>query len=175
MSKCRSCGNDNPKDKNKRSSKIFCSHRCYLLFGLKKEENGCWIRTTSIRKDGYCDMKIEGKSELAHRISYKIYIGEIPEEKLVCHTCDVRNCCNPDHLYLGNDSSNALDRQKRNKSSCQLGSNNRAAKLSEVEVKILKYLLNWGVQGKRLAKFFNVSVSTISSIKLKQNWSHIGE
>ena len=80
-----------------------------------RENNECWewkaytINTTGYGKfwNGYSYIK-------AHRHSWELVYGPIPEGKLVLHTCDNRICVNPNHLYLGTHSDNNLDRSYRN-------------------------------------------------------------
>jgi len=72
--------------------------------------DGCWLWTASLRgKTGYGAFKISGKVMDAHRLSYMIHKGEIPEGMLVCHTCDNRQCVNPAHLWLGSYRDNWMD------------------------------------------------------------------
>lgn len=48
-----------------------------------------------------------------HRYAYALFRGPIPKGLLVCHTCDIRLCVNPDHLYLGTAHDNATDAVQR--------------------------------------------------------------
>lgn len=59
---------------------------------------GCWLYQKGIGTRGYATLRIEGKSYRAHRYSYLMHKGNIPEGLVIDHLCRKTNCCNPDHL-----------------------------------------------------------------------------
>ncbi len=73
-------------------------------------ENDHWLWNKSLNPDGYGSF---GANKLAHRFSYQLFNGPLSPYMFVCHTCDVRHCVNPAHLYLGNAQTNAQDTAKR--------------------------------------------------------------
>lgn len=59
---------------------------------------GCWIWTAATFPEGYGLLGIDGVPRLAHRISYELTVGPIPDGAQLDHICRVRHCVNPDHL-----------------------------------------------------------------------------
>ena len=70
---------------------------------------GCILWTTGTNNKGYGKFKLNGAYHLAHRASYTAFVGPIPKGLLVCHTCDVRRCIRPDHLFCGTATDNNRD------------------------------------------------------------------
>lgn len=80
----------------------------------KTVESGCWEWRSSIRGNGYgaffTHLIEEGrKAHGAHRFSWELEHGPIPNGLWVLHKCDNRICVNPDHLFLGDRTDNMRD------------------------------------------------------------------
>lgn len=79
----------------------------------------CWIWTASFFTNGYGQFRhgsrTDGTRKLdhAHRMAYRLEVGQIPEGMLVCHKCDNKKCVNPDHLFLGTSKDNTQDMIKK--------------------------------------------------------------
>lgn len=69
----------------------------------------CWEWTRQL-VNGYGRMRVDGKSQLVHRIMYAIVKGPIPEGVTVQHECKNKKCCNPQHLSLMSWEDNYNDR-----------------------------------------------------------------
>jgi hypothetical protein len=72
-------------------------------------ETGCW----NWKKLGEASEYGQFRSHLAHRFSWTMHWGPIPEGIFVCHDCDNKRCVNPFHLFLGTAFDNAVDRYKK--------------------------------------------------------------
>jgi hypothetical protein len=78
-----------------------------------KDKDDCWIWQGGKNKCGYGIFNYKDKCILAHRFSWMLYKGDIPEDLCVCHKCDIRNCQNPKHLWLGTHKDNMQDAVKK--------------------------------------------------------------
>ena len=135
---------------------------------------GCWLWTGCRHHQGYGRIGWLGTVTKTHRVAYTLFIGPIPDGMFVLHHCDNPPCCNPDHLYIGTQTDNMRDRKERDRHNAPRGSKAGPAKLTESDVlNIRKMLATSTATGVELAMRYNVTPSTISSIRLRKSWTHI--
>lgn len=105
-------------------------------FERKVVRNGeCWAWAGAKTPEGYGTIRNErGKTEKAHRVAWRLHVGEIPKGgghhgMCVLHRCDNPWCVNPAHLFLGSNRDNAIDRQSKGRTkSLELGPKKNAAR-----------------------------------------------
>lgn len=130
--------------------------------------DGCWNWTAQKGSGGYGLFCFEGRQQGAHRVSYQLYVGEIPEGMHVCHRCDNQSCVNPSHLFVGTASDNAHDRD--NKKRCPFGEKHYRAKLTENQVKSIRKMWSSGSRNIDIAREFGVDKRNISNIVYRRTW-----
>ena len=115
------------------------------------------------------------KRYYAHRRSYEIHKGQIPVGMLVLHKCDNPPCCNPDHLFLGDDASNRADCVAKRRHAH--GESNSRARLTEQQA--LEILRDFRAENKRktnmreLASKYGVATVTVQALVTGRSWKHL--
>ena len=160
--KCRGIGVNKP---------IPVEERIYNFID-KGNDDECWNYIGYKNKDGYGIIGTsKEKNEGAHRIIYKLEKGEIPQDKVVMHTCDNSSCCNPKHLILGTQNENILDMTNKGRGVYQKGENSHFSKLtSEIVEEIRSKYTGKRGEKVKLAKEYGVVVTTITNILNNKSW-----
>lgn len=139
---------------------------------VAKTTAGCWEWTGSRHEQGYGRYRQGDRIAKAHRVSYEIHKGPIPDGLFVLHRCDNPACVNPDHLFLGTHDDNMADmvakgRARTNKRSGLL---NPAAKITPAEAEEIRRLRGRATQA-QIARRFGVSQQLVSCIQTGKNWA----
>lgn len=141
------------------------------------ESTGCWHYTGWKNAAGYgmYSHREDGrvKHKLVHRLVWEHFNGEIQDGLWVLHSCDVRDCCNPDHLRLGTHSDNVADIINRNR--IPRGEDCHIAVLSESEVMEIRRMWDQGQSISGIARKFQVSRWAIYQIGRRNTWKHLPE
>ena len=145
------------------------------IFAQKKlSRRGCWLYQSPLDRDGYGVITVgRNKQFRVHRIVYERFIGNIPPDALVCHKCDVRNCFNPKHLFLGTPQDNASDRDSKGRHRSPIGEQHPLAKLTKSEVVAIREARISGARLEVLAAKYGVTFQHISAIARRKLWRHI--
>lgn len=132
--------------------------------------NNCWVWLGWKNKKGYGRINILGKHYMAHRASYLLFKGKIPEGMFVCHKCDNPSCVNPEHLFLGTNSDNMQDMLRKGREYYPNGEDHYNHKLTKED--IFNIRLDQRSQ-ESIAKDYDVHRVTIGKIKRQLIWKHI--
>ena len=136
----------------------------------KNGPNGCWVWTAATKQAGYGMIGFKTKLCLAHRLSWELHNGPIPNGLCVLHKCDNPPCVNPNHLFLGSRKDNNLDKIKKGRSPNLKGSNSGRAVLIESQILEIRELLKTDLTQQEIGNLYGVSRSTIKEIKCGSNW-----
>jgi len=145
----------------------------FLDRSLPEPNSGCWFWMNAISWNGYGVVNVGRRTTRAHRLSYEVSRSvHLPSSVDVCHTCDIRCCVNPDHLFEGTRTDNMRDcaNKGRIKIPGLMGEQLTQSVLTEAQVLTIRS----SVKSQRaLAREYGVDKGTIACIVHRKTWRHI--
>lgn len=168
---CATCGREFLTKQSEQVRK-FCSRKCRMpvhaelrFWTYVKKTKTCWLWTGAVSKAGYGNFDANIR---AHRFSWQLHFGPIPEGLCVLHKCDVPGCVRPDHLFLGTNKDNSQDAVRKGR--LPKGEQHPQAKLTSEQVSEIRLRCRQGEKMRFLATVYGVCFSQISRIIRCKSW-----
>lgn len=125
---------------------------------IDSTKEGCWLWKGALNKQGYGVYAINRRAFLAHRVAWKLFVDTIPTGKCVLHRCDISNCVNIKHLFIGTRADNTKDMMRK-------GRNNPNRKLTQEQADEIRDIYRaQPCLHYKLARQFKVSVNVVDHI-----------
>lgn len=138
------------------------------------EADECWLWTGQLNYLGYGTIgRGAARHALAHRVSYELHVGPIPEGAHILHSCDVRNCVNPSHLRPGTHAENMRDMHSRGRRVVARGERAGMSKLTDEQVRAIRARRAAGERQIALAREYKVDKTLIWMIVTRKIWTHV--
>jgi HNH endonuclease len=138
-----------------------------LNHSIPEPNSGCWLWIGGMTNAGYGVCGSEKKKTVsAHRLAYSVFKCEIPDGKIVAHSCDNRLCVNPEHLWLATHKQNSQDMVTKNRSA--KGERCGKSKLTNEQICFIR---NSDLSHRELGRIFNVSHANVGYIKRNATWN----
>jgi hypothetical protein len=138
----------------------------------KRGEDECWEWLGCRNNTGYGNIGTGGHTSLAHRTSWELAHGDIPQGMFVCHRCDNPPCVNPAHLFLATHRENMADMKRKGRQPRVYGEYCGRSKLTTEQVRdILARYVPGITNQSTLAKEYGVSRHTVNQIVHGQRWA----
>lgn len=147
------------------------------------DPDACWTWTDAPEPGGYGLLRIGKRKFRAHRVSWILAFGDIPEGLCVCHSCDNPPCVRPDHLFLGTSGENTRDAASKGRMASgdrnasrlyperrPVGERSKQAKLTWDQVNAIRTRIAAGEAKRSLAREYGVSPVLIRLIWQGKAW-----
>lgn len=146
----------------------------------KRGPDECWPWLGATRK-GYGYLKVTGKKIGSHRIAWTLLHGPIPEGQSVLHQCDNPPCVNPNHLFKGDLSDNAVDAfQKGRRLAPGLSGNHVRGERSPMAYLTTQNVLwareQWSRRSltqRQIADRLGCGLSAVKMLIQRRSWKHV--
>jgi len=150
---------------------------------IPEPNSGCWLWLPShISSIGYGAMVYKGIRKSAHRLSYELFVGDIPAGAVIMHICDNPACVNPAHLRCGSQAENMADKVRKGRqakgaalSAVHLalnnkGENNNYAKLTD---DLVREIRKNNKSAREWARELGLDKKTISLARKRITWRNV--
>jgi len=148
-------------------------HTIERFWSYVKKASKCWLWMGGCSGKGYGYFRAGEKLLSAHRFSWMIEHGEIPEGLKILHHCDNPPCVNPACLFLGTTKDNDIDMRSKGRQPDLRGERNGNARFTEREVLRIRELAFNGLDTAEVAEYLDLNWMTVYKIITRRRWSHI--
>lgn len=178
------------------SNRKFCTPECRFksIVPLVFDKDVCFLWPKSLNKvTGYGQFNVANDLNAvmvsSHRMSYKVFNGELTAGMYICHACDNRACINPKHLFAGSQKDNVTDMWSKNRQQdyknipkgddnpsrkhpekLSRGASHYASKLNENDVREIRASIE---SHAALSRRYGVRATSIANVRAMRSWTHI--
>lgn len=140
----------------------------------KSNVDGCWTWIGGYAERGdYGALYVKNKRFKAHRFSFALHHGTIPDGLDVCHHCDNKACVRPDHLFAGTHADNMRDMAEKGRKNAPFGIRCHSAKLNPERVVEIRGKHASGASIHSLSREFGVARPMIKRIVTRKAWKQV--
>lgn len=152
----------------------------------KNAGTDCWLWRGDRSKFGYGRFLFLGERTQAHRYAYELAHGPISEGLVLCHKCDVPECVNPEHMFVGTQKDNIQDCVRKGRwpvgqahwcsrkpELVKRGERAGNSKLSEAQVTEIYRLCCSGSSYSEVAALLGINRATAVQIHKGKTWNHV--
>jgi len=140
---------------------------------IPEPTTGCWLWIGTVQGGRYGAIWHQGKFWAAHRVSYEIVHGPIPDGMKACHKCDTPMCVNPRHLFIGTQRDNVLDMFNKRRGNRCMGEKHLKAKITERQALDILDMSKQGQSRQEIVKKTGISWGIVSGLVLGTTWKHL--